>query len=212
MLFTKQNTMKRVAGVACAMFVSAGAVQAGFIESTFETSAEGWTFDPDGDVFTFVEWNPGGFIRLVEPSLGSADFFLAPSAYTGDKSSFIGGTLEFTLRSSGEANTGAARGVRIVGGGMTILHNLTPLPNTAWRDYEVLLVADGWADVFGSPISDTDFAAVMSDIEKLNINADWIIGSEQTDLGYVSMTVIPSPGALALLSVAGLCCVRRRGA
>ena len=196
----------------CAAIVCAGASHAGFIESTFETSAEGWTHDPTGDPNTSVAWNPGGFIRLFEPGQGTADFFLAPSAYTGDKSSFVGGTLAFTLRVSGNSNTGAGRGVRLVGAGMTILYDLTPRPNSTWRDYEVLLVADGWTHQGGGAVSGAQFAAIMADLTKLNINADWISGSEQVDLGYVSMTAIPTPGALALLGVAGLCCVRRRGA
>ena len=164
------------------------------ITSTFDNGAEGWTFNVPGDPSASITWleeggNPGGHIRFNEPGQGTGDWFDAPDEYLGDKSAYYGGTFNFDLKISGTVSSSSVNHVRFIGGGLTIHATISPNPGTDWQSYSVPIEAGSWRIGTGSTQASAEqIQTVLADLTKVNIWADWIIGSELVYLDNAEMT------------------------
>jgi len=198
------------AAVACASTASAG-----IIMSTFDDGAEGWTVNTPSDPAASITWlatggNPGGHLRFNEPGQGTADFFNAPEKFLGDVSAFVGGELRFDIRLNGNANINANNGVRLIGGGLTLTFD-SGQPTTQWTTKFVPLIASEWRINGGANApTEAQFLSVLSGLDKLNIRADWISGSEQVFLDNVVLVAIPTPATAAALIAFAVARPRRR--
>ncbi len=203
---------------------------------TFDSNDQGWfihDFAGEGDYhtnfgtftadFNATGGNPGGFISHIDPSGGS--FFFENTTGLGDYSSFSGGTFNFSLMTDQEANFIDDNVVILRGGAsdLTLVSQISPLPNQSWTDYSIDLVASNFTynNKSGGVVSDADFAAVLGDLTNVLIDAEYHNGvSETTSLDSVWFAAVPTgPSAvpepstyslLGALSLAGLALWRRK--
>jgi hypothetical protein len=185
------------------------------ISSTFDTDAEGWTGSGASVVYESTGGNPDGFIKVGDTGnvapLNSG--ILAPGAFLGDLSAFIGGTLSVDFRSisGSNANTVDAFGtVWIQGGGSDVFFDLTTNSPGAWATYSVPLTAAAWG------VSELLWASIMGNVTTLGISTDAFDGADVVGVDNVTISQTPLPAAiwlfLSALGVLGLYGRRRRTA
>ncbi len=182
---------------------------------TFDGGSEGWqgrdlsSYTETG-VPSEVQWNPaggasGGYISKFDPS--DRTYFLeAPITAGSDYSSFIGGSLTFSLRSDfndwANDNVVILRGV--TGGNLTTIVSTVPLPDptSTWLSYSVDLEADNFhlGSRGGSAPSATQFAEIMGSLSTFMLPAEFGNGvKETTGIDSVSFTAIPEPSTYAAI-------------
>lgn len=194
------------------------------VNSDFEADAEGWqavdllgvgSYGPGSELGTYpVTWhaaggNPGGYIDAPDPSTNTF-FFQAPAKFLGDQSGAIGGALDFCVQTT-HNNYSDDRVVVLIGnGGQTIVTQIAqPDVVDTWLSYSVPLLAVGFRydSLFGSLVSDSDFASILGNLENLRIPAEFGTPVVETT-GLDSVNLTPEPAALALLTL-GLTLRRR---
>ena len=173
--------------------------------STFDAGAEGWTVA--GDVATPVQWfadsgNPGGHIRAVDAARGGVTYFQAPDAYLGDQSGAINTSLSFDLQQtiSGSPNQANTSDVVLVGGGLTLVFDTAMNPNIGtWSHYDVPLTAQLWhvSTLRGPAATDEQFSQVLSNLDTLQIRAEYQTGRDTGHLDNV--VLVPEPQSWAML-------------
>ncbi|MCP9874378.1 hypothetical protein KBY92_12565 [Synechococcus sp. Cruz CV-v-12] len=196
------------------------------MSSSFETGLDGWTSFQNGAFAP--EWVPpagpnSGYARLTDSTTGWG-YFRAPAAFTAQAAQY-GGALSFSLRHDvqGDPVSYSVR-VGLTGGGLTLINEQT-LPTSSWTSYTFgLELGLGWR-VFSdlsrnysaaAPLAtQTQLEAVLSGLNGLYIAADYTPGYAPSDLDRtsiddVSLTVVPAPGAAALLGLGGLLSALRR--
>ncbi|MBP7935592.1 MAG: hypothetical protein KA354_13175 [Phycisphaerae bacterium] len=109
-------------------------------------------------------------------------FFQAPAEQLGNLSSYEGGRIQFSLKSS--HNTWLQDNVVVlVGANSTVLvAEITPLPATSWTRYEVLLLADSFRynTKAGAVCSETGFQAVLANVIAMRIPAEFGSSVQET--------------------------------
>jgi laminin B (domain IV)/PEP-CTERM motif-containing protein len=195
--------------LAAAVFGVFGATAArADIVSTFDAGAEGWTaLDAVGHDYT-ASWvstggNPGGFLsgNETDPNSGTG-YFIAPSAYNGNLTAYLGGTLSYQINViSGTAYYDDVD-VMISNGADT----------ASWSSH-VNPVGQGW-DTFTVQLNQTNFgsdiATILANVTSFKIRGEFIGGPEEEGLDNVSLTAAtsavpePSTWAMMLLGFAGL--------
>jgi gliding motility-associated-like protein len=153
-------------------------------QSTFDTDADGWTAIDSNTGSTpgyqSTGGNPGGFIQVFDGVGGTATFYVASPKFLGDKSEYYGGTLQFDLQVSVAPNSSTA-GVRLTGGGLTLVKLLTPeysLPAIApaWSSYSFRLdesVAWRVTSTTGVVATATQIQTVLANLTELAINGEY---------------------------------------
>lgn len=177
------------------------------ISTQFERSAEGWTWSEGAGNLTYrtgggnspeeYPTTSDGAIRGAD-SVGGAAYYIAPSAYHGDLSDAVGGTLSFDVyadlngTSTGTPNNLGA-GVRITGTNslgqtVTIVYN-QPLSATeeTWVTNDITLTAAN----FG--VSEADFEAIMSSVTDLRILGEYYSGTAGNDASQLDNIVLSAP-------------------
>jgi hypothetical protein len=207
---------------ACLVVISVGilarAAQATTIVSTFDSGLDGWgmadTLGSTGHVAT--GGNPGGYF-WHDNSEFLFSILLAPAAYLGNLSSFVGGTFSFDGIQLGNGGIffdgphGIPGGyyldygtIQIVGSAGTAQVDLLPNGATpllgSWQSYSIALTGGAWG------LSDAAFAAILSDVTALTINIEGLWGAEVNGIDNVRLISatddsVPDPGALALLGL-----------
>ena len=178
------------------------------VVSTFDTGAQGWTAnDAVGHDYT-AAWvstggNPGGFLSGNEDDPnGGTGYFIAPSAYNGNLSQYLGGTLSYQINVIAGTEYFDDVDVMISSGSST----------ASWSSH-VNPVGDGWATFtvqlnqanFGS-----DIASILANVTSFQIRGEFIGGPEEEGLDNVSLTAAtsavpePSTWAMMILGFAGL--------
>lgn len=210
--------MRRLLLAAALGIALPGAVSAAtLVESTFETSDEGWVqadfFVAGGSQavqrFT-IGGNPGGFIRGNDNFAAAG--FQAPSSFLGNMSAAYGGVLHVDQRlvSSDNLNYPMA----LLTSGSLRLQFRTPPPGTSWTSYDIpLLASAGWEISDGGDnaadkpdANEAQLLLVLSNLTRFTLRVDWRSGSDTVDLDNVrfeSVAVIPEPETYALM-LAGL--------
>jgi hypothetical protein len=190
------------------------------IVSDFTTGADGWvmgSFDSFTTTGKSLTWDPAGYIQFVETNDAPWDAFYAPSKFTGNLSSFYGGTVN--LRASTTENDGSNyKNVVIRGTNNNELWYVTPPPGTSFTDYSVALSAAGGNWTFNSNstlATEAQMQAVLASVAGVGVSADWKTGGETVRLDSFSMAStagVPEPGSLILcgLGMAGAGWMARR--
>lgn len=195
------------------------------VQSTFDAGSEGWEvgdfFDSTGSaapVWLGAGGNPGGFIRTDDQFNWNA--FQAPAAFLGDQSAAYGGNLHLEQRVL--SSDGIMYPMVIISDGSLRLQFRTSPPTTGWTPYNIsLLAAAGWEvdnDASGNPgpaATEAQLQQVLSSLVFLNVDADWLTGSDQIDLDNVRLESagVPDAGSalgLLLIALGSLACVGSR--
>ena len=174
------------------------------IRSTFDQDAEGWMggsmfvggpFDqilagPTAVGFDAEGGNPGGHIHLGELD-ARYSYFLAPNAFSGNQSTWLNGALQYDLRIQPAATTVAGGDVIIKGAGLILVWQIETSPTGEWQTYEVPFQPNaGWTktDLTGEPPTESEFIALLSNLEFLAIRSEYVVGSDRGFLDNVSVT------------------------
>lgn len=197
----------------CAVLISL-APGSGFgvspIESNFDTGLEGWriadltSYGPYTNVLAYynLTWratggSPGGYAEGADPSTRSF-FFDAPTNFLGGLSPFIGGLLEFKLRST-QSSWAADSVVVFVGkiGARTrgLVAAIAPLPGTNWTSYAIPLSASNFMydTNNGATVSAADFLSVMTNVSALRICGEYGAQvAETVGLDAVRLSIRPT--------------------
>lgn len=169
----------------------------------FDTGDEGWTTPvaPQGGTQTWqaTGGNTGGWLQVADTD-GNTDILLtAPSAWLGDWSAYLGGTLSFDARNVNGASTdwGGFGEVRITGAAGSVMLDIAPagLPAVGggWASYSVSLApAAGW--------SGASLASVLANVTSLTINGEFHAGpGEVVGFDNIQVSAVPEPASAALL-------------
>jgi hypothetical protein len=175
------------------------------ITSSFDTDAEGWfALDAVGHDYT-ANWqssggNPGGYLQGIETDPnGGTGYFIAPSKFLGDLSSYSGGTLSYQLDVISGTDYFSDADVIISNGSSSVswTPNINPV-GMGWYNFQVPLNEA----TFGSGL-----ASILSDVTELQIRGEFITGAEVEGLDNVMLSsAVPesSTWAMLLLGFAGL--------
>ncbi len=201
----------------------AASVSAAPVSSNFDSGPGGWSvIDVEGagnyaSIFgTYAGFwnasggNPAGYFSTNDPTNGAV-FFRAPAAYLGDKSTYVGETLSFDLKTTHDT-WGGDNAVVLVGDGGQIVATSIPQPAVdVWQSFAVSLSAGSFRqnNLLGAPVSDAVFGAILADLEEVYIPAEFASGLiEISALDNVHLT--PEPGAAIALALAATAGLRRR--
>ena len=190
----------------------------GLVFSTFDSGLDGWTHAAGGDPGSAISYvssggNPGGFARIIEPAVGSRDWFAAPTKFLGDKSVYYGGTLSYDLRRS---ETGLPplvdQDVLLIGAGLEIsIDDPIFASTTEFTNFNFELIETaGWTLAGGGAPTKAQFQSILQDLTDFQIIADWTNGQDTSSLDNVALAAVPEPsGFLLLFSALTAACVRR---
>lgn len=206
-----------------ALALTAPAHAATPITSTFDSGTEGWMWGSFQGGLTTASWD-SATQSLAKINHGFGGWgFVAPSSYLGDKSAYLNGVFSFDLADSAPSAAYADRPALILTGanGKTIFARSEGLPGTTSTTFSFELDADsfysGGLTGVRNPVSDSDFAAILADLEQAQILGDWSPNVESIYLDNVMMAAnaaVPEPGTWALMilgfGAAGATLRRRR--
>ncbi|NEP12452.1 MAG: hypothetical protein F6K14_20050 [Symploca sp. SIO2C1] len=216
------TTLATSLGFLSVLTVSTSALE---IESTFNTDADGWTIKHFNGVSEVPNWlssggNPGGYIKGTDTIVGGPYFYLAPSKFLGDKSSFLGGELSFDLTVNmfnAPAATPALLDVVLIGSDSspTLWFDLSPEPTSDWHSYSIQLDQDaGWINLSSSTSATlAQIQNVLSNLTELRIRGDWstAVGPDTSGLDNVVLSTtnshqksIPEPVSVVALGIFAL--------
>lgn len=175
---------------------------AGTITSSFEQTMENWRVEGDaqgGSSFPNHEedgGNPGRCLSAVDDVQGGVWYWVAPTAFTGDKSAYAGGTLSYDIYQNNRSNQFRAQDVLLEGAETTLAYSYggeENHPETDWTSYDVPLTAtEDWTvdSLDGEQATDDQMQAVLSDLQKLTIRGEFVSGS---DTGYLDNPTLTPP-------------------
>lgn len=164
---------------------------AGVVESRFTRGMEGWTMVGSGTLSHVpTGGNPGGHVRATDQVGGPPMYFLASSAYHGDRSAAHGRFLRFDLQWEPGGDSGSptdAVEVLLWGGGLSLFASLADEPAAAWTRYSVRLDASGgWLQgPDATPATEAEIQQVLGALEQIWIRAEFVSGLESTGLDNV---------------------------
>jgi hypothetical protein len=155
--------------------------------SKFESGAEGWTLSGDAAAKKPTWISSGGFIRAVGGVLGRTLYWEAPAKFEGGKADSYGGELSFDLRQSESDIQYDEDHVILKGAGTTLVFDAKNNPGTGWTQYTVeLSEGAGWkVSGSGKPASEEQIRAVLSDLDRLRIRAEYRWGPDTDHLDNV---------------------------
>ncbi|MBX2942088.1 MAG: gliding motility-associated C-terminal domain-containing protein [Cyclobacteriaceae bacterium] len=174
----------------------------GQIISTFDSDADGWTgidnLTGSNPTYQSNGGNPGGYIEVVDGVQGTATYFNAPAKFLGNRSSSYGATLRFDLQVSITPNSSTA-GVRLIGGGITLVKLLPDLPAVApaWTSYTFKLdESEDWKiiNTYGNIADAEDIKTVLGSLTAIGINGEYSTVADDgggLDNVVLETTVVP---------------------
>lgn len=228
----------RAAPVLFLVALGAGPAHAAVVVVGFDDDAAGWTGlacpNPGvcalGSVPLAIEYratggNPGGYIRTRDPSSSTAGRVAPPDAFASLLAE--GQMLSFDVlveRNGGDGayDSDTAPLVTIETPSGTLVYATSELPTIDgdWKHYDVPLFEDaGWQLATSSlrDLAPGEFATLFATRTRLTLISEWLNDSEDLDtsgLDNVTLSAVPVPGALLLMSSAVLAIGlhrRRRG-
>jgi hypothetical protein len=185
-------------------------VHANSVTSTFDTNADGWYItNYDGTGSALVNWVAG---TIQTGDVYSETSFHAPTKFNGDWSSLYGSSLSFDLTEVARDTNANSYYTAIIASGSQALYwyGGAPLPtfstfiapltasDTRWR-----LGGSGFSPISGATPTEAQFKSILSNVTRLQINAEFVTGNDNTRLDNVVLGTVPEPQGLTLL-VCGL--------
>ncbi len=166
---------------------------------TFNASNEDWRASGD-PTNTNAFWepaggNPGGYIRVVDASIGGLWYFEAPSRYRGNKCDAYGKYLRWDQITSDTNNQFGpldTRDVVLESNTITLVFDNTQNPGLTWTHFDVLLREDaGWriGDLNGPAPTEAQFQAALANISGLRIQGEY---RSQADFGGLDNFIFES--------------------
>lgn len=207
-------TLARSLRVLCVLALAAApAVGTASLVSTFDSGDEGWTVGSSqgSDGVTSLAWdasggNPGGAITATDIGNEGGWWFVAPGAWAGDWTAYLGGTVAFGVFAMGGQDTKLNPPVEalvfvLADGGRLRAKDASGAVIGNWVTAEITLTADRF-NLTNSAY--TSFEEALAHVTGLVIPGDFVYKQQdKTWLDHVRVTAVPEPGT-ALLSLLGL--------
>lgn len=176
-------------------------------EAVFDDSTDDWTaqefrgFCPLGtfarDVTDLTRVSsggaPGGFLRSIEPAIGSGAYWKAPPALVAAMRVAEGGTLSFQTRATfvaGMPFTGTADTVTVIGNGLTLIA-ATPMPTLGvWIERTLPLRPEYWrvGSCSGRVPTAAEFSQTLASATTVYLKSEYVTGQEIDDLDSIRLT------------------------
>lgn len=203
----------------------AAAANADVVDSSFDGGDEGWivsdgaTQDEESvsgtPVFYPADGNDGGFIS-APIDWGMQSFLVAPAPFHGDHADKFEGSVEVDRRhidprfSVDPLQVDYDVDITMSGAGMTLAIGLDPVSLEQWESFSISLdQAGGWFHLdTNTAATDAEILAVLGDLNDLRVRGN--INDRVNSIGVDNVMLVPTPGSIALLAVAGLTAHRRR--
>lgn len=193
------------AGAVAIVLCGIGRANAVVITSTFDSSTEGWTSSGSNIAQVPAGGNPGGYLSSTDASSTVATLF-APGAFSGNLSSFDGGSLAFDtilIKSNGGGAQAAFGTVSITDGITTASLNLVNGPTPlSWTTFSASLDAATWG------LSNAAWTTLLSGVTSISLIIESTFGQgEIVGLDNFSITspdvnpAIPEPSSMILLLI-----------
>jgi hypothetical protein len=147
-------------------------------KSTFARDAEGWTFTGEARSLSHNNGDPP-YIRAVD--VGKDNWYwVAPAAFTGDRTDAYGGTLLFDIRETEATTVTVGNDIRLMGDNLTLKYNVPYKPGRSWTTYAIRLhTSAGWLRGDTNALAtETDLRRVLGNLERVEISCDY---SEKKD-------------------------------
>jgi hypothetical protein len=178
--------------------------------STFDSGADGWHIsDYLGNGTGVANW-VNGVIQKAD-QFGETSFH-APTKFNGDWSSLYGSTLSFDLTETGRDALADNYYTAVIASGTNVLYWYGGAPTTSFTTFVAQLsISDarwrlggtGFDALSGAAPTEADFKGVLSNVTRLQINAEFITGADNSRLDNVILGPVPEPETYAML-LAGL--------
>ncbi len=199
---------------AIAALAFAGSTHAAIV-TTFDASAEGWTGNEANPIVTFIGsgGSPGGFLEVADnPAIEAPTFgVLAPAAYHGDLTEFIGGVLSFeaiALSDITGPEVPSFGTVTIAGpAGSASIDLAADEPQSDWTLYSRSLTAAMWG------VDQATWEAILADVNRIEVQLEYAQGVDVAGFDNFAVTggfIIPEPSTVAILAGPALLMLRRR--
>jgi hypothetical protein len=186
------------------------------VSSTFDIDTDGWFIsDYLGNGNVAANWITG--VIQTDDQFSETSFH-APTKFNGDWSALYASTLSFDLTEVGRDAGADAYFTAIIASGSSVLYWYGGAPTTVFTTFVAPLSASdsrwrlggtGFSPTSGVAPTEAQFRAVLSNITRLQINAEFITGTDNTRLDNVILGAVPEPQTYYLLA-AGLVVLGKR--
>lgn len=191
-------------GIACLV---ACPVASASLVSTFDSGADGWSVNSDepaagvaGFGWTAHDGNPGGSVQARDTGLGGW-WFVAPAAWVGDWSGYLGGGISFDVFATPGTSTTPNPPVPAVvlvladGGNLRAVTGAGAVQGQ-WVAAEIELTADNFTLTNSSY---STFAEALAHVSGFVIPGDFVFQQQDvTRLDNVRVSAVPEPATWAL--------------
>ena len=205
--------------ISAAAFYTSPANAAPLVQSTFDTSADGWSVadiadPPSGAAPTVVMLytlsysatggNPGGYIYEQDPS-GNDYYFQAPSKFLGNQSAALNGTLSFDIADGPVTSFNANESPLILVGTSESIYfpsQTSVVPTFSTLSFTLGPGQGGTVNSQSGPAATIDdFAAVLGDLQAVYVLGDYYLGTDTCEIDNVvlaSASPQPNPGCVQI--------------
>jgi hypothetical protein len=171
--------------------------RAGFVTSTFDSDAEGWTtFNDANALYSSTFGNPAGSFEGIDRVNSVVWYFDAPAKFLGDQSSNFGAPLSYDIWVSdyNPANT-VVGDVVIRGNGLQLKWREAAPVADAWTTQTVILDSTGgWErSADDVPATEAELRLVLSNLQFLRIRGEYHSGPDHGFLDNVTLGTAPAP-------------------
>ena len=163
---------------------------------TFDTTNQDWEFggamSEASATWSGVSGNPAGSITGTDSGADASEpgaRFVGPTAFHGNYTTSIGGTISFDLASDDDASNGRTVQLFLVDvGDATLVRQFIPIDGPGFHRYAAPLTAGAWEgcvlfDVPPCPLVTADqLAFVLQSIDRVGVSADIVAGTGE---GYL---------------------------
>jgi hypothetical protein len=173
------------------------------VQSTFDLNDEGWR-QIGGNTTRLAAHldaggQSGGCVSGADGLLGNGWFWVAPPKFYGDRLICYDGLLEFALKQDSATAPDLTNDVILSGGGITLVLNLPPPPDTNWNIYTIRLNEQaGWMNWDAQrPATQAELMMVLASLTNLMIRGDYCLGTTPGSLDDVALLLpqqSPAPG------------------
>ncbi len=167
----------------CASLLAVATANAADLVSTFDNGKENWRRANDANPITWmlVGGNPDGHIEVVDDVSGETWYFVSPTSWAGDWSSYK--NLSFDLRQFGTGETYMDKDVIIVGNnGKKLVWQGNRIPSDRWTSFSLSLEPNTFK------VGQAHFDSVMASVKKLMIRGEYINGDDVGGLDNVVLS------------------------